>query len=365
MKVAERIVCQRFRIEKKIGSGSFGQMYSGEDLENKRKVALKVESTHIKVPQLAYEAKIYSYLDGGICIPKVYYYGSDPINHVLAMQLLGKSLEDLLHMLRRPFSLKTVLMLAIQMISCVEYVHLKTFIHRDIKPSNFVMGRGNKANQVFIIDFGLTKRFIDPSLGTHIPYAEKRAMTGTARYASIGTHQGHEQSRRDDLESLGYVWLYLLRGSLPWMSLNNECDMTCDQILSLKNSIHIGELCQGLPVEFIEYFEIIRNMSYEETPKYSLFREMFRNSLIREGYVYDYMFDWLDIPKKLTHNIQVTPSAENSPAKVTNAFSKKKTKSLFTETNLSDISSQTVLKLDRKKICSHQPKFGCIKQHKA
>merc|ERR1711971_258045 len=141
-------------------------------------------------------------------IPSVHWYGVDRGFNIMVLDLLGPSLEDLLCSLRRRLSLKTVLMLADQVITRVEYVHAKSFVHRDIKPDNFLLGVGGKANKVHIIDFGLSKRYRDPKTYQHIPFREGKTLTGTVRYCSVNTHMGLEQSRRDDLEAVGYILLY-------------------------------------------------------------------------------------------------------------------------------------------------------------
>ena len=135
------------------------------------------------------------------------------------MDHLGASLEELFRKCGRKFSLKTVLMLADQMIQRVEYIHSRLYLHRDIKPDNFLIGRGKRQHYVYIVDFGLTKRYRDAKTGQHIPYKDGKSLTGTARYASLNTHIGVEQSRRDDLECLGFVLIYFLKGGLPWQGV--------------------------------------------------------------------------------------------------------------------------------------------------
>lgn len=166
-----------------------------------------------------YESKVYKILHGGVGIPHIRYYGIERDYHCLVMDLLGPSLEDLFNFCSRRFTMKTVLMLADQMIGRIEYMHVKNFIHRDIKPDNFLMGIGRHCNKLFIIDFGLAKKYRDSRTRVHIPYRDNKNLTGTARYASVNAHMGIEQSRRDDMESLGYVLMYFNRGNLPWQGL--------------------------------------------------------------------------------------------------------------------------------------------------
>ncbi|KAL8208456.1 hypothetical protein R6Q57_007868 [Mikania cordata] len=209
------------------------------------------------------------------------------------MDLLGPSLEDLFNFCSRKLSLKTVLMLADQMINRIEFVHSKSFLHRDIKPDNFLMGLGRRANQVYIIDFGLVKKYRDTTTHQHIPYRDNKNLTGTARYASMNTHLGIEQSRRDDLESLGYVLMYFLRGSLPWQGLKaGNKKQKYEKISEKKVSTSIEALCRGYPTEFASYFHYCRSLRFEDKPDYAYLKRIFRDLFIREGFQFDYVFDW-------------------------------------------------------------------------
>jgi serine/threonine protein kinase len=209
-------IAGRYRLGRKIGGGSFGDIYIATDISSGDEVAVKLEHTKTKHPQLHVECKFYKVMQGGVGIPFVKYYGCEGEYNVMVMELLGPSLEDLFNFCNRKLSLKTVLLLADQLISRIEFIHGKNFIHRDMKPDNFLMGLGKKGNQVYVIDFGLAKKFRDQRTHQHIPYRENKNLTGTARYTSINTHLGIEQSRRDDMEALGYILIYFLQGTLPW-----------------------------------------------------------------------------------------------------------------------------------------------------
>lgn len=286
-------VGNKYRLGRKIGSGSFGDIYLGTNITTGEEVAIKLECIKTKHPQLHIESKFYKMMQGGVGIPLIKWCGSEGDYNVMVMELLGPSLEDLFNFCNRKFSLKTVLLLADQLVSRVEYIHSKNFIHRDIKPDNFLMGLGKKGNLVYIIDFGLAKKYRDSRTHSHIPYRENKNLTGTARYASINTHLGIEQSRRDDLESLGYVLMYFNRGSLPWQGLRAATKrQKYERISEKKMSTPIEELCRSFPSEFATYLNYCRSMRFDEKPDYSYLRQLLRNLFHRQGFTYDYVFDW-------------------------------------------------------------------------
>ncbi|GMP68060.1 hypothetical protein CsSME_00027806 [Camellia sinensis var. sinensis] len=289
----DHVIGGKFKMGRKIGSGSFGELYLGVNIQTGEEVAIKMESAKTKHPQLHYESKLYMLLQGGTGVPHLKWFGLDGEYNVMVIDLLGPSLEDLFNYCNRKLSLKTVLMLADQLINRVEYMHSRGFLHRDIKPDNFLMGLGRKANQVYIIDYGLAKKYRDLQTHKHIPYRENKNLTGTARYASVNTHLGVEQSRRDDLESLGYVLMYFLRGSLPWQGLKaGTKKQKYDKISEKKMLTSIEVLCKGYPSEFISYFHYCRSLRFEDKPDYAYLKRLFRDLFIREGYQFDYVFDW-------------------------------------------------------------------------
>ncbi|KAL4690776.1 hypothetical protein H8959_013737 [Pygathrix nigripes] len=296
---AELVVGGKYKLVRKIGSGSFGDVYLGITTTNGEEVAVKLESQKAKHPQLLYESKVYTILQGGVGIPHMHWYGQEKDSNVLVMDLLGPSLEDLFNFCSRRFTMKTVLMLADQMISRIEYVHTKNFLHRDIKPDNFLMGTGRHCNKLFLIDFGLAKKYRDNRTRQHIPYREDKHLIGTVRYASINAHLGIEQSRRDDMESLGYVFMYFNRTSLPWQGLKAITKkQKYEKISEKKMSTPVEVLCKGFPAEFAMYLNYCRGLRFEEVPDYMYLRQLFRILFRTLNHQYDYTFDWTMLKQK-------------------------------------------------------------------
>ncbi|XP_074040768.1 casein kinase I isoform X2 [Leptinotarsa decemlineata] len=290
------MVGPNFRVGKKIGSGNFGEIRLGKNLYNNEHVAIKLEPLKSKAPQLTLEYRFYKMLGQQEGIAKIFHLGTCGGRYnALVMELLGPTLEDLFSLCSRRFRLKTVLMIADQLITRLEYVHSRRLIFRDIKPENFLLGRSrNKKDKIiYIIDFGLAKEYIDQDSGKHIPYKDHKSLTGTARYMSINTHLGREQSRRDDLEALGHMFMYFLRGSLPWQGLKADTlKERYQRIGETKRTTPIEVLCEGYPEEWGIYLKYVRNLEFTETPDYDYLRKLFKDLFIKKGFNDDGIFDW-------------------------------------------------------------------------
>ncbi|GAB5369815.1 hypothetical protein AAMO2058_001438800 [Amorphochlora amoebiformis] len=299
-------VGENFRLGKKINKGAFGEVYLGVNVQTKGKVAIKLENRKTHVPQLDFEGKIYKLLKGGIGIPSVHWVGREGDFNVMVMDLLGKNLEELFQQCGRKFSVKTCIMLAHQMITRVQYLHSKSYTHRDLKPENFAMGLRRRSALVHIIDFGLAKKYRNPKTGEHIDYNTSRSLTGTARYASINSHAGVEASRRDDLESLGYIFVYFLKGSLPWQGIEADRADKYQQIHKIKENTSVASLCEGLPPCFGKYLEYCRGLGFKTTPKYSMLKSLFVNYLKSKGEKFDFAYEWTTSKK---------PEEKKSPKK--------------------------------------------------
>ena len=281
------LFCKTFRAFAKKGKGGFGLVYEGENIETHQPVAIKVEAKHTSGPQLGNEYSIYQILDGGFGFAKTFGFDEKGETRALIMELLGRSLDELLVVCGGHFSIKTVLLLANEMINRIQYLHEKCYLHRDIKPGNFLIGH---QNILYLIDFGVSGRYCDVNTHIHIPMRTGKQFVGTDKYASINAHLGRELSRRDDLESLGYVFVYLLKGKLPWQSMTRNKDV--DMILPMKKGLSVSELCGGLPPEFAAFLESVKRLEFNERPCYKAYKKMFRQRLLSNGYSFDFDYDW-------------------------------------------------------------------------
>ncbi|KDQ08731.1 hypothetical protein BOTBODRAFT_118283 [Botryobasidium botryosum FD-172 SS1] len=312
------IVGSHYSVGKKIGEGSFGVVFEGTNILNGQPIAIKFEPRKSDAPQLRDEYRSYRILNGCFGVPQVYHFGQEGLHNILVIDLLGPNLEDLFDMCGRKFSVKTVAMAAKQMITRIQTVHEKNLIYRDVKPDNFLVGPpGTKnANTIYIIDLGMSKLWRDPKTKQHIPYRERKSLSGTARYMSINTHLGREQSRRDDLEGLGHVFMYFLRGGLPWQGLKAATNkQKYEKIGEKKQSTPIKDLCEGFPEEFSIYLNYVRKLGFEESPDYDFLRELFTKVLKNSGEVEDNVFDWMLLnggkgwevgPRVLVHVLMLT-----------------------------------------------------------
>ena len=302
----------KYKIGKKLGSGAFGEVYLATDVKTGEEAALKIESNKTKHPQLIYEAKLLRMMKGK-GIPEMKGVIIEGDYNIMIMQLLGPSLEELFNYWKRIFSLKTVLMLAIQMLERIELVQNNHFIHRDMKPDNFLIGH-KKPSYIYLVDFGLAKRFRNPKTGEHIPWKEGKNLTGTARYASLNTHLGYEQSRRDDLEGLGYVLMYFLKGKLPWQGLpGRNKKEKYEKIKEKKKSTSVEALCDTHPSEFAKFFTYCRNLQFEDKPWISDLRKLFKHLMKKQGFEYDYKFDWILRKARVK---EITPEPEDYKKKL-------------------------------------------------
>lgn len=290
-----RLVADRYRLQGEIGSGSYSEVYLGVDEHSGDNVAVKVEwQLAEKGNKLLGEGKFYEALGlhSGEA-PHIRWIGSQGEYNFMVMDLLGPSLDAYFKHCKR-FSLKTILTLAVQIIDRLEYVHSCGLLYRDIKPHNFLMGLGEDSARLYIVDFGLAKRYIDKN-GRHAPCSSRKrtGITGTVRYSSINIHEGVEPSRRDDLEATGYMLMHFLRGDLPWLGLKARSKKSKHKAISgVKQDTSDEELCRGYPEEFCIFLQYCRSLQFSEKPNYDFLRNLFRKLFEREGFVDDGIFDW-------------------------------------------------------------------------
>ena len=285
----------RYRLGKKIGTGAFGEIFEGTDIFDNSSVAIKLEHNSVKYPQLLFEAKLLKSIPS-TGIPVMHWFGIAGEYNAMVMDLLGQNLEDLYNYCAKNFSLKTIIMIIIQMIERLKHVHDNHYIHRDIKPENFLIGKENTEKTIYLIDFGLAKRYRDEYTQIHIPLKENRNLTGTARYASCNAHNGLEQSRRDDMESIAYVILYFFRKKLPWQGLKcKDKNEKHAKIKEIKMSMTPEKLFEGLPKEFADYLTMVKKLGFEDEPTYKNYIQMFTRLFKAKEFEMDYIYDWVTV----------------------------------------------------------------------
>ena len=284
-----KIFFSKYKTIKKLGEGSFGKVYKAS--YNNKLFAIKFEKKSSNQSLLESEATIMNYLKCKY-IPNIESFGQNNEYNILIMQLMDKSLEDLIN-IYKTFSIKTTCLLAYQMINILQFIHDNHIIHRDIKPDNFVMGIKEKNQNLYILDFGLAKKYRSSKNLVQYPLIKKKKLTGTARYASINALEEYEQSRRDDLESVSYVLMYFLRGNLPWQGLKVKVkEERYQKILEKKKETTSEELCKGFPKEFSMFVSYSRNLGYYDEPKYKKLRKMFLNLVFQIKEKFDFIYDW-------------------------------------------------------------------------
>ena len=341
--VMEDLIAENFVLLTKIGHDSSGELILSYSLKENIEVILKKQTKEKeqKTSYLHNELKTYQTLLDisntmdltGIKsipqleiqgLPKFYGFGEKPDYYYMVREFLGPNLSQLLNYCnKKKFTLGTICLLAMQILNRIEYIHKRHFLHRDIKPENLLIGSEENTNTIYLINFGLAKRFKDNKTNQHIPYKEYKEpghFLGTIMYGSINAHLGLEQSRRDDLMSIGYLLIYLLKGVLPWQGIqgNDKIYKLVQKKIQMPNDI----LCNGLPNEFLHYLNYCKNLKFEERPDYEFLKGLFGKllglvitnfNLRRNEIIFDWCFKDIEtIWKKYLDREEVSKSNKNN-----------------------------------------------------
>ena len=309
-----------YQIDKKISEGSFGTVYSGFNQKNSQKVAIKIEKNAISMYNTLYkEAQILKKIQGIEGIPRLFYCGQKFIYRAMVLELVGQDLLQFYKRFRR-FSLKTVCKIGCSLITILQKIHEKGVVHRDLKPENVAVGLDKTNSLIYLLDFGIAKEFLEN--GKHIPYMEGRPFIGTIRFASLAAHKGVELSRKDDLESLGYLLVFFLKGKLPWQ-IGKKMTQTERKktVAGLKENMKLEELCMKLPITFINFLKYVKNLSFKEKPNYDYLKGLlvtlaFENKMDLE----DNNWDWsegnpslsISFSSKVSSQKDITESSEKN-----------------------------------------------------
>ena len=284
-----------YQIGEELGRGAFGSVVKAFHRKTLQEVAIKIENRQMsKNLFLLMEQEALQALQGP-GIPTYFDFFSQGESSYLVTELLGPSIYQRFTKAGRKFTEKTVLMIADQMLTRLEWMHGKHYIHRDIKPENFITGRNPYENRVYLIDFGLAKKYFNESCSLHIPYKEDKAFAGTLEFASRNAHLGVQMSRRDDLESLMYMLIYLFKGSLPWLGQGIRKEEKSSKIRLHKMTCNHAELTEGLPMEIKEMLKYVLKLEFTEAPDYDMLRRLIRHAGHAREIRFDWEFDWIPV----------------------------------------------------------------------
>lgn len=293
MELINQLINSKFTVLRRIGGGSFGQVFEGRDKDTLKPVAIKLEAVGTAHQYLLYEAKLMRTLQDTRGVPRVRWSGSEGNYNVLVMDLLGMNLGKRFTACELKLITKDLVQVALQLLERLEAIHQKCYIHRDIKPENFTLGVGPLKDLIYIIDFGLAKKYCDQKTRQHVPFRENKGLTGTARYASVNAHLGLEQSRRDDLEAVLYVTVFFMKGNLPWQGvIANTKPEKYSKIMEKKLNISVEMLCKGLPEEVTSCLKYVKSLRFDEEPNYLYLRNSFLKIAERERVRIDHVFEW-------------------------------------------------------------------------
>ena len=309
------IIFRKYKVQKKIGEGAFSHVYSGICIITNESVAIKFESRKSENPSLETESYIL-YSLRGLGIPEVLSFGHLKNYNVLVEPLLGKSLFDIFNERKGSLPIEDISLISIQIIDRIQWVHSKNIVHRDLKPDNFLIGN-NDPNIIYLTDFGLSKKYKSSKTGKHIKFSFTGKLVGTVRFASINALRGGEQSRKDDLESIGYMIIYLMRGKLPWQGVTGYQKMQkYFKIYKMKKNVPTEDLCKFLPKQMTDFMKYIKQLEFEQEPDYNYLRNLLK-SILKEvnGTNSQLLFSWIrlsDLQKKLNNRNNISDNSSGN-----------------------------------------------------
>jgi serine/threonine protein kinase len=300
----DTFIFKKYKPIRKIGIGAFGDIYSVIDLNYKTSFAMKTEKIEAEPKSLETEAYYLYNLQGGIGIPKIITYGHIKKYNILIETLLNESLYNIYIKNNKYCSLIDICLIGVQMLERLEWIHSKNILYRDVKPENCLIGLKNP-NLIYIVDFGLCKRYRSSKTGKHIPMRQTGKFNGTMEYASSYVLKGNESSRRDDLISLGYMLIFLFKKYLPWKISLKEINRTKYlELINKKESNDNGLLFKNLPQEIVEYIIYTNNLKFEQAPDYSYLSSLFKSIIFKMNLNYNKLsFSWITKPNKEAQNM--------------------------------------------------------------